>query len=104
MRKWAPKVAGGHVLFVPPSHVIHGHKPFGVCTVIVNADGDVCRHPSFSRSEYVNHAADCARAHESAIRAFRARQHPEILNPWDPEMAEWMGRHKDAILEGRLTV
>jgi hypothetical protein len=105
MRKFtAVATKSGGVLYVPPSHVIHNARPFGLCTVIINADGDLCRHPSYSRAEFLGHASKCAPAHESAIRAYRARQHPDILRPWDPELESWMGKHKAAILEGRMSV
>lgn len=48
------------------------------------------------------HAARCVKRHEEQLREQRAREHPEIMRPWDPEMARWMREHKTAVLEGRL--
>lgn len=105
MSRFQPHVTKtGAVLHLPPAHVIHNLRPVQVCTVIVNADGDLCRHPSYSLRESISHSTECAKAHESAIRAFRKRQHPEIMQSWDPELSAWMDKNGRAVLEGRLKV
>lgn len=104
MTQFTGKVTGGHILYVPPAHVIHNTGPIGRCLVIVNADGDQCGHPCMSQRELLSHTSKCAVQHESAIRAYRKRQHPEIMNSWDPELSKWMGEHAADVLRGKLKV
>lgn len=94
----------GHVLFVPPAHVMHKQEPIAFCQVIVNGDGELCMEPFFNQRDRLNHVPGCARQHESAINAYRKRTHPEIMQSWDPELSNWMAQHKDAILTGRMKV
>lgn len=101
MTQFTGKVTGGHILYVPPAHAIHGNAPVGICTVVVNGDGEICAHPSYSESERRHHAADCATKHASAIHAYRKRSHPEIMNAWDPELEAFVQRRKHDILSGR---
>jgi hypothetical protein len=101
MTQFTGKVAGGHILYVPPAHAIHNTGPYGRCLVVVNADGDQCGHPCMSQRELVSHTSECARRHASAINAYRKRTHPDIMRAWDPELEEWFAKHKDAVLEGR---
>lgn len=103
MSRFQPHVTHtGAVLHLPPAHVIHKTKPKQVCTVIVNGDGELCGHPSYTIREALSHSSSCAKRHESAIRAYRNRTHPEMMRAWDPELEAWFSKHKRAVLEGRM--
>lgn len=97
-------LVGGRALFLPTSSRLHKRPVIGRCAVIVTGDGDVCGTPFFSLEEKIGHVTDCARKHASAIHAYRRRQHPEIMNAWDPELEAWMRQHADAVLRGAKRV
>jgi hypothetical protein len=101
MTEFTSKIVGGHILHVPPAHVIHNIRPVGVCQIPVNADGDLCLEPTYSEEARRQHAAKCAQENATAINAFRNRQHPEVMRPWDPELEEFVMRRRVDILTGR---
>lgn len=101
MTEFTSKIVGGHILHVPPAHAIHGNRPIGICTVVVNAEGELCGHPSYNESERLAHSSECARRHASAINAYRLRTHPEIMRPWDPELESYVSQHRVEIATGR---
>jgi hypothetical protein len=75
------------------------------CSVIVNADGEVCGHEFYKdepQSKIDAHIVECTGRHASAIHAYRQRTHPDIMRPWDPEIAEYMAENKEALLRGEL--
>jgi hypothetical protein len=76
------------------------------CLVPTSADGDVCGAKFVRGQEDLarQHAVKCTRQHADAIQACMARQRPEIMKPWDPELAAWLKQHKDAIMSGRMRV
>lgn len=72
------------------------------CLVPVNADGQVCGQ-KFVKGQEARakaHAIDCLRRNADAIRAHSARLHPEIMLPWDPELAAYV-KGNAKILTGR---
>lgn len=106
-RPMRPFAVAGRALFLPTSSQIHGKRVVMRCTVIVNADGEVCGHPFYedeSQEVRERHIVDCAARHAAAINAYRQRTHPDIMRPWDPEIAQYMAENKEALLSGRLPV
>lgn len=103
-RDMTPELVGGRALFIPTSARLHKQRPVGFCATIVTAEGEICGTPFFSLDEKVRHVSACARAHASAIHAYRQRTHPEIMQSWDPELEGWMAKHKDGIMSGRVRV
>lgn len=103
-RDMSVDLVAGRALYLPTSSRLHNEVPVGRCDTIVTADGDVCGTVFFDRTKWLRHVANCARQHASAIHAYRRRQHPEIMNAWDPELEAWMRQHADAVLRGAKRV
>lgn len=74
------------------------------CLVPTNRNGDVCGAKFYRGQErdVERHARDCTRRNADAIRDHLDMVHPDIMLPWDPELAAWMKQHKAAILSGRM--
>lgn len=72
------------------------------CLVPTNAEGEVCGQKFVKGQEDLarRHAIACTRRHADAIRAFSARVHPEVMLPWDPELAAYV-KGNAKILSGR---
>lgn len=100
MTEFTGKLVGGRALYIPLPHAIHNVKPVGICQIPVNGDGDLCLEPTYSEEARRQHAASCAEKHASAIHAFRKRQHPDIMRPWDPELEAYVSANKQALLTG----
>lgn len=97
------RTASGSTIYVPTSANIHGYQVIDRCRTIVNADGELCGHPFYEnepRSKIEAHITECLAKHAAAIRAFRDRQHPEIMRPWDPELAAFVKRNREELLSG----
>lgn len=73
------------------------------CRVVVDVDGTICGRPFFDgqRRQFELHCAACAREHHDVIVAYMKRRHPEVMNPWDTDLASWIRKHSTEILEGR---
>lgn len=76
------------------------------CLVPTNQNGDVCGAKFYrgQEREVERHARDCTRRNAGAIQEHLAMIHPDIMLPWDPELAEWMKLHKASILSGRMKI
>lgn len=48
------------------------------------------------------HLRRCLAANHEHIVAAREQAHPTIMKPWDTEYAEWVAKHRVALLEGRM--
>lgn len=91
--------------YIATSSGIHKREPVRVCRV-PTANG-VCGHPFYeddSGRDVVAHNARCVKENEEHIRAYMARKHPEIQKPWDTDLDRWIAKHKDALVEGRLSI
>jgi hypothetical protein len=99
-----PAATGG--LYVQTGSSIH-HRPVVDRCRVPTPEGP-CGHPMFegeSRESFERgHVVPCLRRNHDTIMQERARQHPDIMRPWDPELATWVKRHGDAILEGRKRI
>jgi hypothetical protein len=67
----------------------------------------VCKCPFYedeSRSRIERHLIDCVKANHDRLMADRARQHPEIMRPWDPEFAAWIQdpAKRRSLMTGRI--
>lgn len=104
-RRRRPVVGG---IFIQSSSGIHERKVIDRCVVPTgDPEKPVCGHVFFegeSQEVIDRHVAACAREHHDAIVEHRERQHPEIMRPWDPELAAWVKKHGRAILEGRKRI
>lgn len=76
------------------------------CLIPTNRNGDVCGAKFYRGQErdVEKHALICRRRNADAIREHLDMVHPDIMLPWDPELAAWMKQHKSAILSGRMKV
>jgi hypothetical protein len=92
-------------LIIPTSSSLHRRAPKYVCRV-PTADGGTCGHPFYEGEERARerHVAECCKRNHDAIVAFREKQHPDVLRPWDPELERWIAEHRDEVLEGRKSI
>lgn len=92
-------------LYVQTGSTIHERRVIDKCAV-PTPEGP-CGHLFFegeSQTTIDAHVSECARRNHDTIMEHRARQHPEIMKPWDPELAAWVKKHGRAILEGRKRI
>lgn len=92
-------------LVIPTASRMHEKRVVDRCRV-PTPEGP-CGHPLFEdepRSKMDAHVVECCRRHHDTIMEERERQHPEIMRPWDPELASWVKEHGPAILEGRKRI
>lgn len=105
--KRRPRLGG---LILPTSSRLHGRPVVDRCVVPVDREGEIvpCGHPRFEGESMESfergHQIDCLRRNHETIVAVREQQHPAIMDPWDPELAKWVQRHGEAILEGRKRI
>jgi hypothetical protein len=97
------RTSSGATIYVPTSSKLHGLEVVDRCRTIVSAEGDVCGHPFYENESIAKreaHITECLAKHASAIRAFRQRQHPDIMRPWDPELADYVKANKLELVTG----
>lgn len=92
--------------YIAGRHGIHQHEVIDRCRV-PTPEGP-CGHPRYETESVESfergHVIPCLRANHDTIMAERARQHPAIMDAWDPELEKWITKHGAAILEGRKRV
>ena len=92
-------------IFIASGSSIHNRPVIDRCRV-PTPEGP-CGHPLFEgepRSRFDAHIVDCLARNRETIMEARARQHPEIMEPWDTELDRWIAKHSEAILEGRKRI
>jgi hypothetical protein len=104
-RPMSPARVGNSTIYVPTSSKLHGKQVVDRCKTIVNADGELCGHPFYEdepRSRIEAHVTACLAQHAAAIRAFRQRTHPDVMRPWDPELAAFVSNNREAMIRGEI--
>lgn len=97
-------------LYVASGSRIHHRAVVDRCVVPVRTeDGGTrpCGHPLFEDeppAKLAQHVARCCQENHDTIMEVRARQHPAIMDAWDPELEAYVNRHAQAILEGRKRI
>lgn len=93
-------------LLVATSSSIHNRIVVDRCIIPVD-DGEggtrPCGHPLYEhepRAALEAHIRDCAARNHNTIMELRQRQHPEVMEAWDPELAAWAQKNADAIMRG----
>jgi hypothetical protein len=64
----------------------------------------ICGHPTFDREgprAEAAHNAECTRRNHEHIVEYMRQRHPDVMKPWDTELAAWVGENADALIEGR---
>jgi hypothetical protein len=72
------------------------------CLVPVDREGNVCGAKFVKGQERRarQHALECLARHRDAILEHSAQRYPEIMRPWDPELAAYV-KGNQRILSGR---
>ena len=88
-------------LYIASGSSIHRREVVDRCRV-PTPDGP-CGHPLYEdepRAKLEAHIRTCCAENHDFIMETRQRQHPEALEPWDPELAAWAKKNADRIMRG----
>jgi hypothetical protein len=65
----------------------------------------VCGHPFFEHEDHrvrERHVSRCSRENHEVLMKYLRTRRPEVMKPWDTELADWVSQHKQALVEGRM--